>query len=129
MANFGRRKGADRFAVAMASGLSIREAADTANISERSAYRLLQDPAFQQRVSKLRADLIDQAAGRLADAVTDAAETLRKLLNSGNDAIRLGAAKAIIEAAFKSRELIDWERRLSGLEGRLDATCNETETD
>jgi len=50
--------GSDMFALAIASGTSLREAARTAGISESTAYRRLKDPAFRRRVSEIRTSFL-----------------------------------------------------------------------
>jgi hypothetical protein len=77
----GGRKNADAALIAaLAAGSTVRDAARGAGVGETTVYRRLQDEAFRKRVDKVRAEMIAQAVGRLADAATDAANTLRTLL-------------------------------------------------
>lgn len=116
MAGNGRRKGEDAFLVALAAGATVRDAATKAQISERQAYRRVQEPGFRRQVSKLRAELIDSAAGKLADGASEAAGCLRSLLLTEAPSVRLGAARALLEMAFRSRELLEYEERLQKVE-------------
>ena len=50
MARNGSRKGADAFVLALASGVTLKDAATAAGISERQAHRRVDEPQFRQRV-------------------------------------------------------------------------------
>ncbi len=96
MADNGRQKGEAVLLLALAAGASVRDAAKKAGIGERTAYRHLDNEEFRRQLAALRSQLIDQAVGRLADAATAAADTLRELLDGEPPQVRLGAARAII---------------------------------
>lgn len=127
MAENGRKKATDAFALAIAAGSTVRDAAKTARVSERTAYRRMEDPSFRRRVSEARHALTDRTIGILASASTVAATTLWALLKSGKDTVRLGAARAILDAGQRLRELGEVEDRLVELEQRLDE-CEQQET-
>lgn len=114
------RKGEAALLAALAAGQTIRDAAKAAGISERTASRHMEDPAFRQQVQEARAEIIARAASQLADAATDAATTLRGLLAAESDAIKLGAARAILELGTKLRESVELEQRLAALEAGLE---------
>ena len=99
-----------------AGGATVQAAADQGGVSERTAYRRLEDPAFRQRVADARAELIARAVGRLADASADAAATLRALLTAESEMARLGAARSILDLAIKLRESEELEARIRALE-------------
>lgn len=126
MARNGNRghKGQAAFFLALAAGDCIKEAGAKAGLSERQAHRRFREPETMGRVAELRAEMITRAAAKLADAATAAADRLRNLLEAESESVRLAAAKALLELAFKSRELCDWETRLSELERKIGhATC------
>src|SRR5262245_10582637 len=103
MAENGCRKGEDAFLLAVASGKSVREAAALADISERTGTRRMADPHFRGLVSDLRSRMVQQALGRLAEASTEAADTLRALLRAEGETVRLGAARSILEIGQRLR--------------------------
>jgi hypothetical protein len=119
MAEIGRKK-ADALALALAAGDSITEAAGKAAVSERTAYRRLADPAFCQRIQILRGEMIGRALGRMADAMTDAADVLRGLLRAEAESVRLGAARSLLDLGIKVREAVELEARLAALEARFE---------
>lgn len=120
MAGKPRRPHADRLLIAaLARGSSVARAALDAGVNERTAFRRLADVKFRQAVDVARAELLERAGGSLADGADRAARELKRLLRSPSDAIRLGAARALVEFATKVRDAIEFERRLTLLEGRI----------
>ncbi len=119
-----RRKRHSAFALAVASGRTVRDAAKQANISEATAYRWMQDRDIQAEIERQQAQMFDQAAGRLAEALTNAVECLSGLLEAESESVRLGAARSIIDLAFRSRDLLDHEDRLQQLEDMLCAKAD-----
>src|SRR5262245_4176812 len=109
MADNGRRKREDALAVALAGGQTLRAAAAAAGIGERTATRRWADPFFRQRVAELRTDMVNRATGKLADAMTEAVDTLRGLLAAAFETARLGAARSILELGHKLRESVELE--------------------
>src|SRR5262249_23295510 len=71
-----RPRGEGILLLALACGATVAQAASKANLSERTIYRRLQDPAFQQSIEALRADMVRRAAARLIAAALHAAKTL-----------------------------------------------------
>ncbi len=81
----GDRKSADAALIAaLVTGATRQEAAKAAGVGESTVYRRLADPAFRRRVSAARSELIDAAVGRLADATTEACQTLRRGASSSS---------------------------------------------
>ena len=122
LAQKGTQKGDSALIIALATGKTVRDAAASAHVAERTAWRRMQEPAFRQEVTNVRTMMISQAVGLLADAATDAVWTLRELLNSESDTVRLGAARAILEAGPRLRESDELASRIAALEAARDAT-------
>jgi hypothetical protein len=117
MAENGRRKRRDdALAVALAAGQTLRDAAVAAGIGERTATRRWTDPAFRQRVAGLRAAAVERAVGKLADATTEAADVLRKLLAAESESVRLSASRTLMELTARLRESVELEQRIAALE-------------
>ena len=118
----GGRSGADvALVAALAGGATYGEAGKKADVSERTVRRRMDDPAFKRRVDEARAEMLAQAMGRLSLACTGAATTLALLLGKDNPpAVRLGAARAILDAALRWREQLDIAERLAAIERRLE---------
>ena len=117
MAHRGRRNADEALALAVASGQTLRDAAAANGIGERTATRRRADAAFRRRVAELRGDMVGRALGKMADGMADAADVLRQLLAAGTPpAVRLGAARSLLERGTKLRESVELETRLAELE-------------
>jgi hypothetical protein len=119
VAHRGRRNADEALALAVATGQTLRDAAGATGVSARTAARRWADAAFRRRVAELRADMVQRSLGRMADGMSDAADTLRELLGAESGSVRLGAARALLELGVKLRESVELEERLQALEGRL----------
>lgn len=116
MARKPRQKGQAALVEALAAGKPVAQAARSAGVSVRTAFRRLEDADFQRLVRQCRAKMFDQATGTLAATTAKAAKTLGKLLDDESPTIRLSAAKAVLEAAQRLHEALDIEQRLAALE-------------
>jgi len=117
----GKKRGDLALLLALAQGLSVPKAAAKAGLSERTAYRRLQDPDFKARVTRARAEMVERALGQLSAGTAEAAFVLRKLLRGADDRVKLGAAKAILDSQLKLRNEIDLAERVATLEELLKA--------
>src|SRR5262245_27559991 len=103
-------------ALALASGCQLREAARKSSAGQRTIRTWTATlPAFNRRVSELRAQMTDRALGRLTDGMAIAAATLRELLTAESEMCRLSAARAILELGSRLRESIELEARVVAL--------------
>jgi HEAT repeat protein len=121
VAHRGRRNADEVLALAVASGRTLREAADAAGVGERTATRRWADSTFRRRVGELRGDMVSTALGRMADGMAEAADVLRRLLVAESESVRLGAARSLLELGVKLRESTELEARLVELERRTNA--------
>ncbi len=102
--------------LALARGLTVRQAAQEAGVGERTTHRRLDDPEFRRRVSAVRGELMERACGRLSDAATKAVDVLRELLDSDADTTRLAAARTILQQTVALRTAAELEQRIARLE-------------
>lgn len=117
-----RKKGEDALLLALACGASVEAAARQCQLTERTVYRRLQEPAFNAKLRDMRSDMVKRAAGMLSAAATEAVRTLLSLQKeSAPAAVRLGAARAVLELGIKVRELAELETRIAELEAILKA--------
>jgi hypothetical protein len=124
------RKRADQVLLqALACGATVQNAALKAGISERTAYRRLENAAFVEQLNQLRAEMVQRTAGMLTGAGLGAVKTLVDLQHDAAipPAVRRGAARDVLELGIKYRETADWEQRLTDLEDWL-ANPNGTES-
>lgn len=90
--------------------------------------RRLNDPEFTAEVARTREAMIEKASDGLADAAESAVTTLRDLLKSDSDQIKLGSARAILDSLLKFRESEITAERLRKVEESTNATRRYLET-
>lgn len=117
-----RRKSEDALVLALACGATVEAAARQCDLSERTVYKRLREPDFKARLQEVRSDMVRKAAGMLTAAATSAVTTLLALQKeSVPAAVRLGAARAVLELGIKVREVAELEQRIAALEAQLAA--------
>jgi hypothetical protein len=114
-----RRQIDERLAAELAAGKTVRQAASAAEVSERTAHRRLENPAFRERVAELRAAMIRAAAGQLVGGMTEAVGVLRAGLTHDNAHVQHKSAVKLIELGVKITELSELEERMNRLEEDL----------
>jgi transposase len=115
------RKNADRaLMLALACGATIENAARKSGISESTVYRRLKDPGFKRELAKLQSEMVQRATAMLTASTTEAAKTLLALQDlSMPPAVRLGAARAVVDFGIKMRQMGELEERLAAMEALL----------
>ena len=123
----GRKKKADAaLVVALACGASPESAAQKTGLSVRTVYRRQADPAFRAQVNAVHADMVRRSASLFTAASMPAIKTITTLQESAaSEAVRLGAARAIIELGCKLRESVELMERMAAVEARLEAVLGE----
>jgi hypothetical protein len=105
---------------ALACGATADAAAQKAGVSRTTVHRRLHDPEFCQRLQQIGTDMVKRAAAALTAASVEAIKTLLSLqATSIPHAVRLGAARSILELGVKLREVADTEERLAALEAQV----------
>lgn len=119
MAAGGRQNADTALIAALTTGATIKEAAKAAKVSERTAYRRLEDAAFKAQLAAARDLLIGETVGRLVAATSSAVDTHQELLADERSTVRLGAARSIIDQALRIREASELAERVTRLEQEL----------
>ncbi len=113
-----------RFALALAAGQAVGDAAREAGVSARTATRWRADPAVRREVQALRQAALDHAAAALADAASEAVRVLREAMEPGMPPmLRLRAAEAVLRHVVALHDAVSLDGRLAALEARLDGTA------
>lgn len=112
------RKNADHaLMLDLACGATVESAARKAGVSDSTVYRRLKDPGFNRELAKLQSEMVQRATAMLTASTTEAAKTLLALQDASNPpAIRLGAARAIVDFGVKMRQMVELEERLAVVE-------------
>jgi len=116
MAGHDRFRGDFLLGNALAGGATVAEAAQQAGMSERTAYRWLNKPEFRRRVARIQQTMARRAVARLSDGMVEAAAALRELLSVDDPAVRLRAARALLDLGPRLRDSVELESRLVDLE-------------
>lgn len=88
-------------------------------MAERTAYRRMADPDIKRAVATARDQLLHDALSDLTAGAAEASLTLRDLLRSDSESIRLGACRAILSAVLNMREQAELADRLARIEADL----------
>ncbi len=111
-----RKKNEDQLLLALACGATVEAAARQCSLSERTVYNRLAEVEFQTRLDQIRADMVQRSSGMLTAAASEAVRTLLALVKDSTPAVRLGAARAILEIGMKIRQMVELEVRMGELE-------------
>ena len=92
---------------------TLVEAAKLSGVPERSLYRYLHTPHFAEVYRAARFEQVQQAMAQLQRMATKATATLETLLSDplAKGAVKVTAAKVILDTALRATELDSIERR------------------
>ena len=110
------KKGGDALALALATGMSVPQAAKKAGIGVNTAYVRLRDPDFRAEVERARDALLSQAVNKLVSASCDAVDALTENLSDENPAVRNKAAATILANMIQGVGLTEIVKRLEAVE-------------
>jgi hypothetical protein len=118
-----RKKADTQLLLALACGATVEQAARQCGLTARTVYRRLEDDGFRRQIQDLRTEMVQRTAATLTAAGSESVKTLLTLQQpTVAPAVRLGAARAVLEIGIKLREVADLEQRLAALEQLLAAT-------
>jgi len=100
---------------------TIAGAAKAMGVSEASLPRWLKEETFATNYRTARRQAVEVAIGLLQKASGAAVATLVSIMQDGEKpgSVRVSAARAVLDMAFKGMELQDMEVRLATLEAAL----------
>jgi hypothetical protein len=111
-----------KLAAAMAAGISITKWSRDNEVSRRTAFNWASDPAFKARVERMRGRVVDQAIGSLTAYVKKAISTIARIAENGeSDAVKLAAARAIVEKLIDVSSHVKLRSELEEMTKRLNA--------
>jgi transposase len=101
---------------ALLAGKSQAAAAQHAGVAERTVHHWVVDPDFKAEYDRQRTLLAEQALASLQGLATEAVETLRSLLQSERESVRLRTACYILDRAAAHIEVAELQARVARLE-------------
>jgi hypothetical protein len=127
MAHRGRKNADEAFLTALACGATVENAAVKTGIGRRTAHRRLQDPDFQRRLSEIKSAMVRRATDMLTAASLESVKTLLALQDPKTPAaVRLGAARSVLEIGVRLRDSGDLNERIEALENQLAAGAKKS---
>lgn len=116
MAEFDMHRSDHQLLSALTSGSSVRDAASAAGMSERTAYRRLQDPDFRARLTDARRQVVASAVERMTVTFVDAIDELHRLVRSEQESTRLRAVKLVMDYVHRFQQQSELHSRIDELE-------------
>lgn len=113
-----RRRGDEALLAALAAGHTYAEAARVAHLSDRTVRRRMADPLFRAELDDLKRTVVQQTAASLVDASTSAVATLKTLMASRDEWVKLRSAVALLDVSIRYREALELSERVASLEER-----------
>ncbi|MEW5954706.1 MAG: transposase family protein [Bacillota bacterium] len=107
---------------ALIASPSVEQAAEQIGVSATTMWRWLRDDqGFKEKYRLARQEVIGQAVAQLGAGCTDAAQSLRNIVNDSDApaSARVSAARVILEMAFRGVELENLAVRIEVLEQKL----------
>jgi hypothetical protein len=101
---------------------TIDRAAASIDVSEKTLWRWLQTPEFNEAYQAARDQVLTQTLSLLHKATGGAVAALVRNLKCGTPAVEVRAAIGILDQTFKAREMLEVEQRLRGIEQVLETT-------
>lgn len=108
----------------LVSGMTYAETAAQLGLSERTIHRYMADPTFKEALIVLRERVAQMASNLLVARMANAITVLVEIMQNPPErhgALRLNAAKAILDYALKIRSQDAAEGRLTRLEAAMAA--------
>ena len=115
-----------RFVNELKTASTVRGAAQTIGLPERTAWRYLSDPAVKAELTRHSDAQLAEVTRRLAVAMGKALDVLIELMETpGASAIRgagvrLGAARSALDSGLRMAELVNLADRVNALEQRME---------
>ncbi len=108
----------ERLIAALINCASIREAAAITGMGERTIYRRLCAPEFREKYEQSRQQIVTNACLALQRHMGEAIETITAMMDDTTlpAAVRLRAARSILEYGLRAFELTNIIPRLEALE-------------
>ena len=109
----------ESLALLLASGSTVKAASVQLGIGARTAYRIAASDKMKTRVASIRTEIASGTVGELTLAASEAASTLRSLLDESNPPmVRLNACKAVLASLSAISELGELRARIDALESK-----------
>lgn len=102
---------------------TIREAAKTAGVGEKTLWRWLQNQEFQEAYREAKRRVVEEGISKLQQVCGEAVKTLEEIMRNQENppSSRVTAARIILEMTIKAVEIDDLASRVEKLERTIEA--------
>jgi hypothetical protein len=109
---------AEKIVSAVLAHAQLKDAAASLKMSRVSLWRALQSPDVRELLAEAQKNLLAECINSLRGGMVEAAATLREILSDkkANPALKVSAARTLLEAGTKIITLGEIEARLCALE-------------
>lgn len=101
------KKGDAALAAALASGMTVADAARAAGIGRTTAYRRLKEPSFRRMVEGMKGEMVETTVVAIAASTRKAVDRLTELLDHQSPSVQLQAARALLSQGVKVLKVAD----------------------
>ncbi len=110
-----------RFIGALLAGQDVPRGAELAGVSERTGWRYLERPVVRRELAMRQDAALSEAGARLSAAMSESVDVMCSIRDdvSVSAAVRLSAARWLLDAGLKWREQVILAERLTEVERRL----------
>lgn len=108
----------EQLAVLVASGATLRAAAEACGVGESNAYRESRTEAFKARVSSIRTAATNEALGVLVTSLKTVIEQVLKLATTGSEKTQLDACKILLSNHAGLASVAELRERVEKLEAK-----------
>jgi hypothetical protein len=117
----------EKVIVTLLNESSISRAANKLKVDESTIFRMMQNPEFMSAYNDAKRRMLDNTLNAIQAASGEALETIKSIMNDSSSprAIRLSAAKTILELSFRAFESQQMEQRISEIESTLTNKSNQ----
>ncbi len=109
----------DEAASGIARGEHVTQLVERLGIGRRTLTRWKAREDFRQHVGELRAEILSRAMGKAAEAASEAADSLKRLLQSENEGIVLGAARSLLQLSGSLYDTVQLQAEVRELNRKL----------
>jgi HEAT repeat protein len=111
---------------AVASGSTVKAAAEALGCSLTVAYSMSCSQEFKQRTAEIRSEALSATVGILSDGATKAAQTLVRLLDDEDPKVQLAAATKLLTNLQPMTELHELRKSVEELREQLQPKLAKT---
>ena len=109
----------------LANAPSVTEGARVDNVGRTTLYRWMNDPTFRAKLQRMRDQVVDLDLAELEALTFRSVHVLAEVLEDPNPALRLRAARIILQASAQAQGARELQRRVDVLDDAFTLLKNQ----